>query len=65
MVDGGLARPVDWLRTKFFVFAFIAAMALYVLYHNERFLINPTNPIWPHLAGQSLQVNGRAGSERI
>ena len=26
------------------------AMTLYVLYHNERFLIEPTNPIWRHYA---------------
>jgi hypothetical protein len=35
-------------RTKYFVFAAIAAMAAYVLYHNERFLIDPTNPAWTH-----------------
>jgi uncharacterized membrane protein len=26
----------------------IAMMMAYVLYHNERFLIEPTNPIWQH-----------------
>jgi uncharacterized membrane protein len=30
------------------VFAAVAAMAAYVLYHNERFLIDPTNPVWNH-----------------
>jgi len=25
-------------------------MTLYVLYHNERFLIEPANPIWRHYA---------------
>jgi len=25
-------------------------MTLYVLYHNERFLIEPDNPIWRHYA---------------
>jgi uncharacterized membrane protein len=39
------ARP---LRTKYLVFAAIAAMAAYVLYHNERFLIDPAHPIWNH-----------------
>jgi Uma2 family endonuclease len=23
-------------------------MAAYILYHNERFLIEPTNPVWQH-----------------
>src|SRR5215472_4780593 len=30
------------------VFALVAAMAAYVLYHNERFLIDPQHPIWAH-----------------
>jgi hypothetical protein len=30
------------------VFALVAAMAAYVLYHNERFLIDPGHPIWAH-----------------
>jgi hypothetical protein len=39
-----------WLRPKGAVFVAIAAMTLYVLYHNERFLIEPQNPIWRHYA---------------
>lgn len=35
-------------RPKGAVFAAIGAMTLYVLYHNERFLIEPHNPIWRH-----------------
>jgi hypothetical protein len=35
-------------RTKSLVFTAIAAMAAYVLYHNERFLIDPAHPIWNH-----------------
>ncbi len=35
-------------RVKYAVFAFITAMAAYVLYHNERFLIDATHPIWQH-----------------
>ena len=38
----------SWLRPKNAVFASVAAMTLYVLYHNERFLIEPENPIWKH-----------------
>jgi hypothetical protein len=30
------------------VFAAIAVMAAYVLYHNERFLINSAHPVWNH-----------------
>ncbi len=37
-----------WLRPKNLVFAVVAAMAAYVLYHNERFLIDPANPVWHH-----------------
>jgi uncharacterized membrane protein len=37
-----------WLRPKYVVFAVIGVMAAYVLYHNERFLIEPANPIWKH-----------------
>ena len=40
----------SWLRPKTAVFTAIAAMTLYVLYHNERFLIEPSNPIWEHYA---------------
>lgn len=36
------------LRSKYVVFSVIAVMMSYVLYHNERFLIEPTNPIWQH-----------------
>jgi Predicted membrane protein (DUF2306) len=39
-----------WLRPKGAVFLGIGAMTLYVLYHNERFLIQPANPIWRHYA---------------
>ena len=34
--------------TKYLVFTAIAAMTAYVLYHNERFLIDPAHPIWNH-----------------
>lgn len=39
-----------WLRPKTGVFVAVAAMTLYVLYHNERFLIEPENPLWRHYA---------------
>lgn len=37
-------------RAKYVVFAAIAGMTAYVLYHNERFLIEPNNPVWQHYA---------------
>src|SRR5882672_7278394 len=51
-------------RTKHLVFVFIAAMAAYVLYHNERFLIEPTNPVWQHYQsiGWWLLIHGVAGA---
>jgi hypothetical protein len=36
----GSLRSSNVFRTKAFVFGFIAIMALYVLYHFERFLID-------------------------
>ncbi len=39
------ARP---FRTSHLVFAAIAAMAAYVLYHNERFLLDSAAPVWHH-----------------
>ena len=40
---GSVPRPS---RTA--VFAAVAAMTLYLLDHNERFLVQPQNPIWQH-----------------
>jgi uncharacterized membrane protein len=36
------------VNSKHVVFGLIAIMSAYVLYHNERFLVEPTNPIWEH-----------------
>jgi hypothetical protein len=36
-----------WFRPKT-MFAVIAAMTIYVLYHNERFLIDAMHPVWQH-----------------
>jgi hypothetical protein len=53
-----------WVRPKTFVFTFIAAMALYVLYHNERFLIDAAHPVWQHYAPFKwwLLTHGVAGA---
>ena len=46
---GAMPAPtVRPLRIRYLVFAAIAAMAAYVLYHNERFLIDATAPVWNH-----------------
>lgn len=36
------------IKTKHVVFVVIAGMMGYVVYHNERFLVQPSNPIWAH-----------------
>jgi hypothetical protein len=38
------------LNAKQVVFSLIAMASVYVLYHNERFLVEPSNPIWQHYA---------------
>jgi uncharacterized membrane protein len=43
-------RSSSLVRPKVVVFAAIGAMTAYVLYHNERFLIEPSNPVWQHYA---------------
>src|SRR5215510_6563357 len=36
------------LKAKFVVFTVIALTSAYVIYHNERFLIDSSNPAWQH-----------------
>jgi hypothetical protein len=36
------------IRIKPVVFALIAVMTGYVIWHNERFLIDPSHPVWQH-----------------
>ena len=43
-------QPPAALRPKYVVFAVIAAMMAYVLYHNESFLLIPDHPVWNHYA---------------
>ena len=42
------APATGGFRLKYPVFAVIAAMMAYVLYHNERFIIDAANPVWGH-----------------
>ena len=36
------------INAKYVVFIVIAIMSTYVLYHNERFLIDSSHPVWQH-----------------
>jgi hypothetical protein len=36
------------INSKHVVFSVIAAMSVYVMYHNERFLVDAKNPAWQH-----------------
>jgi len=38
------------INSKYVVFSVIALMSLYVMYHNERFLIDSSHPAWQHYA---------------
>jgi hypothetical protein len=51
-------------NAKYVVFAVVAVLAAYVLYHNESFLIEPMNPIWQHYQalGIFLLAHGLAGA---
>jgi uncharacterized membrane protein len=44
----GMKRSA-WLRPKYVLFGFIACMYAYVLWHNESFLIRPSDPEWTHI----------------
>jgi uncharacterized membrane protein len=50
MSDISQANSPAAFRPKYVVFAVIAAMMAYVLYHNEMFLVMPDHPIWQHYA---------------
>jgi uncharacterized membrane protein len=43
------ATRSPWLRPKYLLFAFLGLMYAYVLWNNERFLINSKDPEWPHI----------------
>ena len=54
-------------RGKYLVFACILGMMGYVLYHNERFLVEPENPVWAHYSkyGLWLLTHGVAGAAAL
>src|ERR1700754_4862175 len=43
-----LKEPPMRINAKYVVFSVITAMTVYVLYHNERFIVEPSNPVWQH-----------------
>ncbi len=51
-------------NAKYAVFSLIAALMVYVLYHNERFLIDPDSPVWQRYAPYKwwLLPHGIAGA---
>ena len=55
------------LNPKHALFAFIALMLVYVLWHNERFLVDKDNPAWPHyrIIGRWLLPHGLAGATAL
>ena len=67
MRDSPALRGLPLVRTKYILFAFIGAMIGYVLYHNERFLIDPANPAWKHYhdLGLFLLAHGVAGGSAL
>jgi hypothetical protein len=60
-------RSTPFARPKHVVFAVIWLMFTYVLYHNERFLINPSDASWPHYRDLSwrLLVHGIFGATAL
>ncbi len=42
-------QRLAWPRPKYILFAVIGVMAVYVLRHNEHFLIDAKDPEWPHI----------------
>jgi uncharacterized membrane protein len=38
----------SWMRAKYLLFGFVGLMLVYVLQHNESFLIHPKDPVWQH-----------------
>ena len=61
-------QPRLWRpRPKQALFSFIALMLIYVLYHNERFLIDAADPAWPHYRaiGRWLLPHGMVGATAL
>ena len=55
------------IRPKYLIFAAILLMMGYVMAHNERFLVEPENPVWAHYSkyGWWLLTHGVAGAAAL
>jgi uncharacterized membrane protein len=67
MSYGPAVPSPGWFSAKYAVIALIGTMTAYVLYHNERFLIEPLNPVWQHYQalGLALLAHGVAGASAM
>ena len=67
MFNARLVESKTRPSAKYWVFAIIGGMMAYVLYHNERFLIEPMNPVWQHYRalGVFLLAHGLAGGSAL
>jgi uncharacterized membrane protein len=64
-VSSVVATPRStWLRPKTLVFGAVGLMLAYVLYHTEHFLVDPSDPAWPHYRdiGPWLLPHGLVGA---
>ncbi len=64
---GRRMQAAGFLRPKTIAFAAIAIMMAYVVYHNERFLLNWDHPVWQHYQSFKwwLLVHGIAGASAL
>jgi hypothetical protein len=62
-----MSNGLPVMRVKYVLFALIGAMMAYVLFHNERFLIDAENPAWLHYRdlGLFLAAHGVAGASAL
>jgi uncharacterized membrane protein len=60
-------RPFSRLHPKQLLFAIVGLMFVYVLVHDESFLVNPRDPIWQHYAPFKwwLLPHGIAGASAL
>lgn len=57
----------SWLKPKNLLFALFGLMAMYVLQHNERFIVDPKAPVWDHYQPFKwwLLVHGLGGASAL
>ena len=65
MATASLSPPrASWFRAKNLLFACVALMAVYVIRHNEHFLVDRSDPFWRHIETFKwwLLAHGLAGA---